>query len=51
MKNRINNWLNSRNNFFSILGEENVTNKDVIATHVVASLMLVTIAVTSYIFN
>ena len=48
---QVSNWLNSRNNFFSILGEESVTNKEVIATHVVASLMLVTIAVTSYIFN
>ena len=48
---QVSNWLNSRNNFFSILGEESVTNKEVIATHVVASFMLVAIAVTSYIFN
>ena len=48
---QVSNWLNSRNNFFSILGEESVTNKEVIATHVVASLMLVAIAVASYIFN
>ena len=48
---QVSNWLNSRNNFFSILGEESVTNKEVLATHVVASLMLVAIAVTSYIFN
>lgn len=48
---QVSNWLNSRNNFFSILGEESVTNKEVIATHVVASLMLGAIAVTSYIFN
>ena len=48
---QVSNWLDSKNNFFSILGEESVTNKEVIATHVVASLMLVAIAVTSYIFN
>ena len=52
MKNRINNWLNTKNVIFSSLGEEDsYTNREVLLSHIVAIILLTTIIAVGSVLN